>query len=151
MHQTVTVFFILVFAIMASVSEFFETPTLAFINKSKKAQLLEIIDHYGIVVEGKNPKDELREAVLVSLFEGGILHKAELGVESQPTLAAPAVAPPTGLTFEQQKELLALQFDLEKLRRAEKLELEKMRQDTERKKLELEQTRKASSFLRALV
>ena len=60
------------------------------------------------------------------------------------------------LTFEQQKELLALQFEqethsrhfereekleLEKLQQAEKLELEKMHQETERRKLDLEQSR----------
>lgn len=69
------------------------------------------------------------------------------------SLSLPAVVQTAGLTSEQQKELLAMQFEqksklkvdrekqleLEKLQQAEKLELE--RQSTERMQLELEESR----------
>lgn len=85
---------------MASLAEFFETPTAGYINGFKKDQLVEIADHYCIVVAGINLKEEIRKAILLSLFERG-----------------------------------------EKLWQVEKLELEKMRQNTEQMKLELEQSK----------
>lgn len=106
-------------------------------NSCRKAQLMEIADRYGIVVAEKSRKDELKETVLLSLFERVLVQAASL-------------------TFEQQKELLSLQFEQEKLRRhmereerielerlqqTGKLELEKMRQDNEKMKLEIKHTR----------
>lgn len=63
--------------------------------------------------------------------------EAQLG----PSSGSFTVAPHTGgLTFEQQKEL-TLQFEQDKLRRQETLELEKLQQSTERMKLELKQSK----------
>lgn len=79
-----------------------------------------------------------------TLFERGLLNKAELVADSGP-MSVPTLVHAASLTFEQQKELLALQFEQEKLRshfeREEKLELEKMQQDAEKSKLELENFR----------
>ena len=68
------------------------------------------------------------------------------GTESVPrAVSVPAVVQATSSTFDQQKELLALQFEQERLKRQmereEMFELEKMWQDTEKARLELEQYR----------
>lgn len=109
---------------MASMSGFFDT--VAFVNARKKNQLVEIADHYGVVIAERSCKDELRTAILFSLIERGLINTTELGGKSGPMTVVQAAS----LTFEQQKELLALQ-----------LGQEKMRQDTEKIKLELEHTR----------
>lgn len=93
---------------------------MGFINGCEKDQLVEMADHYGIVVAAKNRKEEIRKAVLLSLFERGVLHKSELdaaaAVPAKMPVSVPAVVQTAGLTFEQQKELLALQFEQEMLR-----------------------------------
>lgn len=103
------------------------------------------MDYSGITVAEKLRKDELQTVVLSSLFDQGVLQGSEKGVrEAQlgPSPGSWTAAPHTaGLTFEQQKELLTLQFEQDKLRRQETLELERLRQSTERMKLELEQSR----------
>ncbi len=120
---------------------------------------MEIADHYGITVAEKNCK-KIKTALLLSLFEQGVLLKVELCAAKVESLSMPVCGPvvvqTVGLTFEQQKQLLALWFDQEKLRRllereqkleldklrqAEKLELERMRQNTEKMKLELENSK----------
>ncbi|KAI9535310.1 hypothetical protein NQZ68_002864 [Dissostichus eleginoides] len=71
---------------------------------------------------------------LSSLFEQGVLQKSEFGVAG----VVPVVVQTAGLTFEQQKELLAMQFEQEKLvLRLEKLEL-RLRQQEVEKHLEVE-------------
>lgn len=112
---------------MASLSEFLKSPTVAFVNGCKKDQLTAIADHYDIVV-GKGRKDEIRRTVLDALFDQGVLHKGETEAGPDPLLfSVPAGLKAGNLTFEQQKELLVLQFEQEKLRRQmeidEKLEL----------------------------
>ncbi len=103
-----------------------------------------IADHFGVTVAEKLHKDELRNVGLSSLFDQGVLQGGEKGVcEAQlgPSPGSLTAAPHTaGLTFEQQKELLTSQFEQDKLHRQETLELERLRQSTERMKLELEQS-----------
>ena len=71
---------------------------------------------------------------LSSLFEQGVLQKSESGA----TGVVPVVVQTAGLTFEQQKELLAMQFEQEKLElRLEKLEQEKLQLEQEKLQLEL--------------
>ncbi|KAI9538348.1 hypothetical protein NQZ68_016390, partial [Dissostichus eleginoides] len=65
-------------------------------------------------------KDEIKAVIVSSLFEQGVLQKSEFGVAG----VVPVVVQTAGLTFEQQKELLAMQFEQEKLRlEEERLEL----------------------------
>lgn len=125
-------------------SGFLAAPLVAFIKACKKDELSGVADHFGIVA-GKLRKDELRNLVLSALVDQGVLPQSEKEVcEAQlgPSLESLAAAPHSpGWTFEQQKELLALQFEQDKLRRQEMFDLEKMRQNTERMKLDLEHSR----------
>ncbi|KAI9535606.1 hypothetical protein NQZ68_003160 [Dissostichus eleginoides] len=69
---------------------------------------------------------------LSSLFEQGVLQKSESGAAG----VVPVVVQTAGLTFEQQKVLLAMQFEQEKLR------LEKLRLEQEKLELRLEKLEK---------
>ncbi|KAI9525923.1 hypothetical protein NQZ68_002471 [Dissostichus eleginoides] len=90
----------------------------------KKAQLVDIAEHYKIAVVGSKRKDEIKAVIVSSLFEQGVLQKSGFGAAG----VVPVVVQTAGLTFEQQKELLAMQFEQEKLRfEQEKLRLEEDR------------------------
>ncbi|KAI9536021.1 hypothetical protein NQZ68_038082 [Dissostichus eleginoides] len=106
---------------MASLSAFVDAPSVSFLDDCKKAQLVEIAEHYKIAVVGSKRKDEIKAVIVSSLFEQGVLQKSEFGVAG----VVPVVVQTAGLTFEQQKELLAMQFEQEKLRLEEdRLQLE---------------------------
>ncbi|KAI9527350.1 hypothetical protein NQZ68_031488 [Dissostichus eleginoides] len=77
-----------------------------------KAQLVDIAEHYKIAVVGSKQKDEIKAVIVSSLFEKGVLQKSEFGAAG----VVPVVVQTAGLTFGQQKELLAMQFEQEKLR-----------------------------------
>ncbi|KAL7391567.1 hypothetical protein ABVT39_011203 [Epinephelus coioides] len=126
-----------------------------FLQGCTKEQLLNIAEHYGVVVAGSKRKDDIKETVLSYLFDQGILQKSELGAAEAESVAAQGsvlAGVQAGLSFEQQKELLAMQLQQEQLRLENRekerkfelekqLELERLRQGTERMKIELEQTR----------
>ncbi|KAI9540105.1 hypothetical protein NQZ68_002039 [Dissostichus eleginoides] len=76
-------------------------------------------------------RDEIKDVIVSSLFEQGVLQKSEFGVAGVVPVVQTA-----GLTFEQQKELLAMQFEQEKLQ----LEL-RLRQQEVEKRLEVEKGR----------
>ncbi|KAI9537666.1 hypothetical protein NQZ68_022327 [Dissostichus eleginoides] len=100
-------------------------------NDCKKAQLVDIAEHYKIAVVGSKRKDEIKTVIVSSLFEQGVLQKSEFGAAG----VVPVVVQTAGLTFEQQKELLAMQFEQEKLR----LEEDKLELRLEQEELRLEQ------------
>ncbi|KAI9538397.1 hypothetical protein NQZ68_014141 [Dissostichus eleginoides] len=91
--------------------------------------------------EGSKRKDEIKAVIVSSLFEQGVLQKSEFGAAG----VVPVVVQTAGLMFGQQKELLAMQFEQEKLRleedrlelRLEQLELRGQQQEVE-KRLEVE-------------
>lgn len=131
---------------MASLSGFFKSPTVAFVNSCKKDQLFSIASHYGIDVPDKCHKEELKGVVLSYLFDQGVLHKSEPRMELAPeSESAPAVMDAAGLTFEQRKELLLLQYEQVKMQKRmdkeQELELERLRHNPERMKLDLERSR----------
>ena len=66
-----------------------------------------------------------------SLFEQGVLQKSESGAAG----VVPVVVETAGLTFEQQKELLTMQFNQERLQLELRLEQEKLRLEQERLEL----------------
>lgn len=129
---------------MASVSGFYAAPSKEFLQTCQKKQLLQIVKHYGINVSGKGSKQEISNAIVTALIKKGVLGEGELqsgfSVNSKPELFS---TPFDGLTFEQRKELMLLQFEQEQMRmkaEAEKeIELERVRQETEKMKLELQQ------------
>ncbi|KAI9522742.1 hypothetical protein NQZ68_033840 [Dissostichus eleginoides] len=112
-----------------ALSAFVDAPSVSFLDDCKKAQLVDIAEHYKIAVVGSKRKDEIKAVIVSSLFEQGVLQKSEFGVAG----VVPVVVQTAGLTFEQQKELLAMQFEQEKLR----LEL-RLRQQEVEKRLEVE-------------
>ncbi|KAI9548321.1 hypothetical protein NQZ68_010541 [Dissostichus eleginoides] len=70
-----------------------------------------------------------------SLFEQGVLQKSEFGAAG----VVPVVVQTAGLTVEQQRELLAMQFEQEKLRLEEdRLQLQLEQEKLEQEKLQLE-------------
>ncbi|KAI9533265.1 hypothetical protein NQZ68_025659 [Dissostichus eleginoides] len=112
---------------MASLSAFVDAPSVSFLDDCKKAQLVDIAEHYKIAVVGSKRKDEIKAVIVSSFFEQGVLQKSEFGAAG----VVPVVVQTAGLTFEQQKELLAMQFE------QEKLELRFWQQEVE-KRLEVE-------------
>ncbi|KAI9514952.1 hypothetical protein NQZ68_028904 [Dissostichus eleginoides] len=123
---------------MASLSAFMDAPSVSFLDDCKKAQLVDIAEHYKIAVVGSKRKNEIKAVIVSSLFEQGVLQKSEFGAAG----VGPVVVQTAGLTFEQQKELLAMQFEQEKLQlrfEQEKLQLEVRGQHQEvEKRLEVE-------------
>lgn len=139
---------------MASLVAFFEAPSRAFVDGCKKEQLIKIAQHYSIEVSANNRKDDLKQIILSALVQQGILQESVLGAAE--SMSIPVSAPPmtqmSGFSFEQQKEMLVMQLELEKLRQQDRdkdrrlecekfLELEKIRHSTERMKLELEHSK----------
>ncbi|KAI9536307.1 hypothetical protein NQZ68_034864 [Dissostichus eleginoides] len=114
---------------MASLSAFVDAPSVSFLDDCKKAQLVDIAEQYKIAVVGSKRKDEIKAVIVSSLFEQGVLQKSEFGAAG----VVPVVVQTAGLTFGQQKELLAMQFEQEKLR----FEQEKLRLEQERLQSEL--------------
>ena len=93
-------------------SDFYDAPSAVFLDTCKKDQLLEIAEHYDIVVREGMLKDELKVFVLLTLFEKGVLQK-EPGAEPALTKPAVPVRQEGALSFHQQRELLLLQLELE--------------------------------------
>ncbi|KAM3582751.1 uncharacterized protein V6R79_025465, partial [Siganus canaliculatus] len=126
---------------MASLAAFFEAPSVAFLKTCKKDELSRIADHFCITVPERVHKDELRDVIVSSLFDQGVLQQREKEVSEEQLSqkgSLKVASQVAELTFEQQKELLSMQLEQEKLRRQEMFELEKLRQNTEKMRLELE-------------
>ncbi|XP_024908484.1 uncharacterized protein LOC103397242 [Cynoglossus semilaevis] len=117
---------------MASIDEFFQAPSDHLLTQYTKEQLLKIADNYGVEIGDKRLKENIRTILKTNLVESGILKREEF--QAQGTNAT--------LNFEQQKELLKMQLEYEKLKQERELEvqleLEKMKFKTEQTKLELE-------------
>lgn len=105
------------------VEDFIQSPSEEVLEQCNKEQLTKIAQHYSIEVEPKRTKENLKSIIKANLQESGVLMdgKGESGVSISMT----------GLTFEQQKELLLLKLDHEK-------ELEKIKYKKEQLKLDLE-------------
>lgn len=120
---------------MASVvDEFIESPSEEILNQCTKDQLLKIADHYKIEISATRLKDSVKSILKANLCEEGVLVCAE--DKELPSTSVPMV---TNLSFEQQKELLMLQFSHEKAKQQQQMELEVMKQKLEHAKLEIEQ------------
>ena len=50
---------------MASLSAFVDAPSVSFLDDCKKAQLVEIAEHYKIAVVGSKRKDEIKAVIFV--------------------------------------------------------------------------------------
>ena len=121
-------------------------------------QLLQIADHYEIRLADKKRKDDIKCVILSALLERGVPEKGEpvSEVASLPISSAgeSGSVPVSNLTFEQQRELMLL-FEQEKHKlRVEiesRMEIDKVRQETEKMKLDLIRDGKLSIELGAEV
>lgn len=100
--------------IVASVEDFIAGPTERFLDVCSREQLLKL-KHYGVEVGDKRLKDRVRALLKVDLLERKFLTGDELSVPP-PTTVVPPPGVASGLTFEQQKELLLLQLEHEKFK-----------------------------------
>lgn len=74
-------------------SDFYEAPCAVFLDSCKKDQLVEIAEHYGIVLQEGLLKDELKMFVLLSLFEMGVLQKEPAAEPAAAAAVRPESAP----------------------------------------------------------
>ncbi len=115
---------------MSEVEAFITAPSQESLDKCTKEQLLQIAEHYSVEVVGdKRIKETIKSAIKSKLLVAGIVSKTDFS--QSPTTH--------GLTFEQQKEMLMLQLDHEKMKHEldikKQLEVEKMRQSIEKAKI----------------
>ena len=116
---------------MASVvDEFVGSPSVALLDQCTKDQLLLIAEKYGIEIVDRKLKESVKGSLKAHLLEKRILQPV---VGSQSSVSAG-----TGFSFEQQKELLLLQVQLEKMKQEKDLALEEMKQKTEMVRLEVQ-------------
>ena len=119
---------------MASVVEdFLSSPSEELLEQCTKDQLLKIAEHFQIEVLDKKLKDTIKKTVKSKLLDDGVLLIEEV---TQKPVVSKGI-----LTFEQQKELLLLQLEHERLKNDRQLEMEVLRQKTEMHKLEVQQYR----------
>ena len=139
---------------MAGVEDFVRAPSEEFVEQCTKEQLLKLAEVYGIYVSDKRLKDNVKAIVLANLYDQGVLACASgPPAEGKAAGRVSAQVADSNLTFEQQKELLTLRFqletekelELEQLRQKADLEkavtLEKVKQQVELTKLDLETQR----------
>lgn len=110
---------------MATVEDFLSGPSEEGLEHCTRDQLLKIADHFNLEVSDKRSKENIRDVIKDNLIGSGVivpgkLQAASLGLETE--------APDAGLTFEQRRELLLLQAEIEQKRlEVKRLELEEHR------------------------
>lgn len=94
-------------------NSFVQSPSELALELCNKEQLIEIAEHYRIRIVDKKLKETVKEEVKKGLMDLKVLC-------DQPVASASASfePSPTTLTFEQQRELLQMQLELERLRSA---------------------------------
>ena len=100
---------------LALVEDFFETPSVGFLDGCQKEQLLKISDHYRFNISEKRLKDIVQSILKANLYEMEIF-PGKLGNAAEAAGSASLVAQSTALSFVQQKELLLFQMEHEKLK-----------------------------------
>lgn len=138
-------------AAMAGVGGFIDAPSEKLLEQCSREQLVKIADHYDIAVGDKRLKENVKVILKENVYDMGVLIPPKkspssanrAGAVSQTSLSD------LSLNFEQQKEMLRLrmqlELELERVRQQADLEkalaLEKMRQQTEMARLDLESER----------
>lgn len=103
-------------------------------DQCTKGQLLKVAEHYDIEIADTRSKKSVKACLKGGLVKAGVLCQQE--VNSPVTGVVPN---PGNLTFEQQKELLQLQLEVERLRGEKELQLESLKHKTECVRLEVQQ------------
>ncbi len=129
---------------MAEVAEFVKAPSEEFLDRCTKEQLLKIADYYEVEISDKRLKDTVKGILKANLSEMGVL-TVTVQLPGLSGGLAPSLVATNNLTFEQQKELLMLQLEHDKLIKAAEIEkqlaADKLRYQTEQTKLSLQQYR----------
>ncbi len=117
---------------MANVANFVQSPSEELLHSCTREQLLKLVEHYEVDIGERQLKEDIKEALRVSLVDKGVLSATMI----PSNMGGESVAPgPVALTFEQQKELLLL-LQMER----DKLEIEKQRLQHSLGKEQLEQS-----------
>lgn len=124
--------------LMADINAFIESPSYTLLGKCTKKQLLRIAAHYEIDVVDKKLKESIKAELTLKLCERDIL---SMEVDKDLIVSAQMQTDLTSvLTFEQQKVLLLLQMEHERLKQHseyDRMELEKAKIEVEVLKLRL--------------
>ena len=128
----------------SNVDEFIRFPSEELLELCTKEQLLKVAEHYKVEISDKCKKNSIRLLMKANLMESGILEDTTgaASAEDSPspryvTITAPSVSP-SSLLFEQQKELLLLQLEHDRVKYEKEVEF---KQDMERAKIKLQQER----------
>ncbi|KAF3851980.1 hypothetical protein F7725_005335, partial [Dissostichus mawsoni] len=120
---------------MESVEDFVRAPSEELLEGFSREQLICVAEHFHLDVGDKRLKENIRGIVKANLFELGAFKGGKYTVDPSRDSVNMSGCRDAGLTFEQRKELLLLQTEMEKLA------VEKMRGEVEIKRLELEERR----------
>ena len=113
-------------AVMAGIETFFDAPSEELLERFTKAQLLQIAEHYGVAITGKK-KQEVKECLIANLEKDDILQRcAQVFSPSVAKGLPPLVSIVPGLTFDQQKELMLIQLEHERMKIDKEYALEKI-------------------------
>lgn len=124
---------------MADCDAFIAAPSEEALEHCTREQLLKIAEHFSIVVGDKRLKENIKVVLKSELREKGVLAVDE---KADSPVSPGVLIQTQGLTFDQQKELLLIQLDHDKckheLQIKKQIEVERIRQEIEQAKLDLE-------------
>lgn len=94
---------------MSSVEEFIKAPSVELLDQCTKDQLVKLAERFAVESTKKRLKENIKVELKRKMVKEGILSIDDL---VKPSLICP-VETPTGLTFEQQKQILMVKFEHE--------------------------------------
>lgn len=118
---------------MAQIEDFIESPTEELLASYTKEQLLQIGDIYKVEIDKKRDKQTVKAILKSNLLEMNILKS---GAEASVEPVLPVAAQECNWTFDQQKELLLLQMECEKI--IQSAEIQKLKCNSEMQQMRLE-------------
>lgn len=122
---------------MADIDRFVESPSHVLLNKCTKEQLLKIAEYYEVKLSDKR----IKESSIKTELKNKLVDKKVLIAEmSESDQHEKSLTTQSALTFDQQKELLLLQMEHEKIKQKserDKMELDKAKMDLQFLKLKL--------------
>lgn len=110
---------------MSLVEEFIKAPSVELLEQCTKDQLVKLAEHFEVEFTDKCLKKNIKVELKKKMVEEGILSIDDM---VKPNLICP-LETPTGLTFEQQKQLLMLKFEHEARMQHGQLKLEHYKLD----------------------
>lgn len=94
---------------MSAVEDFIATPSLESLDKWSREQLLQVAEHFSVVVVGdKRLKENIRNAIKTELIGSGLMSSDKPVFPPCPTTSSFQTL---GLTFEQQREMFISQLE----------------------------------------